>query len=62
MTITTAKAVHDRFGNKIPNFLEHLPVWNDTPMSEMHLTPVRYLDINSTTGKEILSLSPLAIA
>nr|DAN29569.1 MAG TPA: deoxyuridine 5'-triphosphate nucleotidohydrolase [Caudoviricetes sp.] len=42
MTITTGKAVHDRFRNKIPNFLEHLPVWNDTPMSETHLTPVRY--------------------
>lgn len=42
MTITTGKAVHDRFRNKIPNFLEHLPVWNVTPMSETHLTPVRY--------------------
>lgn len=42
MTITTGKAVHDRFRNKIPNFLEHLPVWNDTPMNETNLTPVRY--------------------
>lgn len=41
MTITTAKSVHDRFRNKIPNFLEDLPVWNDTPMNETHLTPVR---------------------
>ena len=41
MTITTGKAVHDRFRNKIPNFLEDLPIWNETPMTETHLMAER---------------------
>ena len=36
------KAISERFERKIPTFLAHLDVWNDTPMSDCKYTTHNY--------------------
>lgn len=36
------KTISERFERKIPTFLAHLDVWNDTPMSECKYTTNDY--------------------
>ena len=36
------KAISERFEHKIPTFLAHLDVWNDTPMSDCKYTTHDY--------------------
>lgn len=38
----TMKAISERFERKIPTFLAHLDVWNDTPMSDCKYTTHDY--------------------